>query len=150
MSECRDSVTDFFQEDHRRLDEALQGFRRSSDAGDGDAIDLLDQFAAGLRRHIAWEEGHLFPLFEEHTGMVIGGPTQVMRREHRRIEQILGDIREAFQQGARWILSQRWEDLLELLGAHNTKEEQVLYPSIDNLLDAAACRELFGRIRAEA
>ena len=50
--------------------------------------ECFEKFKFGLHRHIAWEEEILFPLFEEKTGMTDGGPTFVMREEHRQIKAL--------------------------------------------------------------
>ncbi|MDE2291134.1 MAG: hemerythrin domain-containing protein [Elusimicrobia bacterium] len=92
------------------------------------------EFLTGLSRHIVWEEEVLFPLFEEKTGMT-GGPTQVMRTEHRWIKDRLDAVHEkvrAADPGS----DGEVEALLAVLGQHNMKEENILYPAIDAQLDA--------------
>jgi hemerythrin-like domain-containing protein len=82
-----------------------------------------------------WEEDLLFPLWEEKTGMSDGGPTFVMRHEHRQIGQLLESIHDKV---ARQDPDSDQEEqlLLNVLGSHNMKEERVLYPSIDNVISA--------------
>jgi regulator of cell morphogenesis and NO signaling len=46
------------------------------------AIKNFEEFKAGLEQHIVWEEEILFPSFEQKFGLP-GGPTEVMRWEHR-------------------------------------------------------------------
>jgi hemerythrin-like domain-containing protein len=147
MPECRDTVTGFFQDDHRRLDDVFERYEQAKNGGEGDPLVHFDEFAEGLRRHIAWEEDHLFPLFEQRTGMGLGGPTEVMRREHRQIERLLDDIAEGLRDGVLDALGESEEVLTDLLAQHNVKEEQVLYPSIDNLLSEDDSAELFARLR---
>ena len=165
MPECRDTVTGFFQDDHRRLDDVFERYEQakagaSDDPGSvapivdgsgrrvsGDPLVQFEAFAGGLRQHIVWEEEHLFPLFEQRTGMTLGGPTEVMRREHRQIERLLDDIAEGLRDGVLDDLGESEEVLTDMLAQHNVKEEQVLYPNIDNLLSDDDCAELFGRIR---
>ncbi len=149
MSECKETVTGFFQEDHRRLDRIFEELLQAFKDGTGEVRDLFDRFDAGLRQHIGWEENLLFPLFEQRTGMSVGGPTEVMRGEHRQIEQVLTGLQQGVEQEDAQALDQDREALADILGAHNVKEEQVLYPSIDNLLDDSTCRELFAKIRGE-
>ncbi|HKJ70549.1 MAG TPA: hemerythrin domain-containing protein [Gammaproteobacteria bacterium] len=149
MSACRDTVTGFFQDDHRRLDDVFERYRRERMVPDGEPLAAFGQFADGLRRHIAWEEDHLFPLCEERTGMALAGPTEVMRREHREIERLLDGLAESLGRGIRAGLDEAEDRLADMLGRHNVKEEQVLYPGIDGLLDGEECRRLFARIRGE-
>jgi hemerythrin-like domain-containing protein len=79
-----------------------------------------------------WEEDLLFPLWEEKTGMSEGGPTFVMRSEHRQIGQQLEAIHDKVaEQNPE--TDQEEQALLDLLGSHNMKEERVLYPAIDQV-----------------
>ena len=86
-----------------------------------------------LERHIAFEEGELFPAFEEASGLR-AGPTQVMRAEHSEMRDLLSALGAAQPrvdpQGCRAEL----EHLRALLQEHNVKEESVLYPACDRLL----------------
>ena len=75
----------------------------------------------------------LFPLWEQKTGMAEGGPTQVMRMEHRQIGRCLEAIHKNVQEDDPES-DQDEQTLLALLAAHNQKEERILYPSIDSVL----------------
>ncbi|KPV40559.1 hypothetical protein AN478_05070 [Thiohalorhabdus denitrificans] len=147
MDAQTETVTAFFQNDHRRLDTLYERYQEARANRPEEAPALLGDFQQGLRQHIAWEEEHLFPLFEEHTGMQLAGPTEVMRQEHREIERVLGYMDEALAAGRPEGLPDLEEQLQDRLGLHNAKEEQVLYPGIDGLLDSGARAELFTRIR---
>jgi uncharacterized protein (DUF2249 family) len=133
--------------DHSRLD-ALEGEATAAwDTGDvrrGAALHAL--FVAGLRRHIRFEDGILFPLFERVSGMAPDrGPTAVLRVEHRAIEALLDDIQEAVHRGMRPQGPTR-RDLHDILRHHDAKEEGVLYPLLDRHLredDADATVFLF-------
>lgn len=146
MPESRDTVTDFFQGDHRRLDDIFARYQEARSGGDGDPLVHCEEFITGLRRHIAWEEDHLFPLFEQRSGMDRVGPTEVMRREHRHIEQMLENLRHGVGEGQLDDLPAAEEELTDLLAQHNVKEEQVLYPSLDSLLSDEDRTELFRRL----
>jgi uncharacterized protein (DUF2249 family) len=134
--------------DHDRL-EALdqQAFERLA-AGDGaGALAAWGEFNVGLRRHIRFEEELLFPTFEERLGIPpAAGPTAVMRAEHREIEALLEKIGQALA-GSGAPLPLRAE-LHRVLGEHNVKEEQVLYPATDEALLPEERDELVGRIQA--
>jgi len=73
-----------------------------------------------------WEEEILFPLFEKKTGMQFG-PTYVMRNEHKEIAAHLESIHKKVQK-ADPSSDREEQKLLEVLGAHNQKEEAILYP----------------------
>ncbi len=97
--------------------------------------DAFARFRAAMERHVDAEERLLFPVFEERTGERLG-PTEVMRREHKMMRDVIANMDAALaqQQGQRYLgLS---ETLLVLIQQHNVKEESVLYPMIDQLLNA--------------
>ena len=130
------TISAYFEEDHDRLDTLFREFQLAKRSDVAKAKEAFKAFKFGLQRHIVWEEDLLFPLWEEKTGMVEGGPTQVMRREHRQIGERLEAIHQKVQE--RNPDSDLEEQaLLEALKAHNIKEERVLYPSIDNVTSEA-------------
>lgn len=130
-----DTVKDTFADDHDRLDQLLETYRRLKRVDFATARQAFKEFKSGLQRHIIWEEQILFPLFEEKTGMRDRGPTAVMRAEHREIGRCLEALHDKVRhQDAD---SDREEQLLiEVLSAHNQKEENVLYPAIDRVSSA--------------
>lgn len=131
MSEHK-TISEFFEQDHDRLDELFKTFQKLKRSDFAKAKEAFKEFMFGLQRHIVWEEDLLFPLWEEKTGMSDGGPTFVMRAEHRRIGQQLEAIHDKV---AEQNLESDHEEqaLVDLLGSHNIKEERVLYPSIDQV-----------------
>ena len=134
MSEGQ-TVSAFFEQDHDRLDELFKTFQRLKRSDFAKAKEAFTEFKFGLQRHIVWEEDVLFPLWEEKTGMSEGGPTFVMRNEHRQIGQQLEAIHEKVGE-LNSESDQEEQALLNLLGSHNMKEERVLYPSIDQVTSA--------------
>lgn len=131
-----DSVNQFYAQDHDRLDGLLAEYRALKGTDHAAAKERFKAFLKGLSRHIVWEEDILFPLFEERTGMRGGGPTAVMRAEHRMIQEALDalhqKVRAADPDSDREVAA-----LLAVLGPHNMKEENILYPMIDGGLDDA-------------
>ena len=138
------SITRYFQRDHDRLDALFQQFQHATKTDPDKGRDCFQEFKSGLERHIAWEEDILFPRFEEKTGMRGTGPTEVMRMEHRQIKQLLEAIRQGLQQGTASDSDEA--ALVEILHAHNQKEEQILYPAIDELLTDQDRLEVFARM----
>jgi uncharacterized protein (DUF2249 family)/hemerythrin superfamily protein len=134
--------------DHDRL-EALEAAAFEKRAlGDLQlAYDLYAEFAAGLKRHIGFEEQLLFPAFEEKTGMPpTAGPTAVMRAEHREIEALLGKIEARIADAAAPVelLRRSFHAVLE---DHSVKEEQILYPTTDHLLGEEEADRLVTKIQ---
>jgi len=143
------TVNDALSWDHDRLD-ALEA-RAFEARGRGDraeATAVYTVFAFGLRRHIRFEEELLFPEFEAKAGFSSAmGPTAVMRDEHREILECLGRIEGAIGDGASSVDSLR-HALHSVLGNHNLKEENVVYPGTDQALTADERDALVARIQA--
>lgn len=138
------SIEGYYTQDHARLDELFKRFRvlKTTDSPEGEACFL--EFQTGLLRHIVWEEEILFPLFEAKTGMTGMGPTHVMRFEHQQIKGFLHAIQNCLQQ--RQVSDAEERALVELLGAHNHKEEQILYPAIEAQLTQQERCGVFARM----
>lgn len=134
--------------DHDRLD-ALEAaaFQKRAEGDLQSARDYYAAFAAGLHRHIAFEEQILFPAFEETTGMPpTAGPTAVMREEHREIETLLDKIETGIGEKDAPVEALR-RSLHDVLGDHNLKEEEILYPTTDQLLGPDKADHLVERIQ---
>jgi len=74
--------------------------------------------------------------------MAEGGPTQVMRTEHR----MIGDCLEAIHHKVQAQDPESDQDdqrLLDILKSHNMKEERILYPSIDQVISDQERAELY-------
>lgn len=136
------AIFEFMSRDHDRLDAIFKQFLAAPDAGQ--ARDLFTQFDTGLRAHIVWEEEMLFPPFEEQTGMRDSGPTAVMRREHREIKQLLQTIGDAVGERAP---ADAVSALIDVLTEHNQKEEQILYPWLDESLSREDTSSVLAQIR---
>ncbi len=135
--------------DHDRLDDLEARAFKARESGDfAEAKALYAVFAFGLRRHIRFEEEILFPEFEKRTGLSSAmGPTAVMRAEHREILESLGRIEEAIGDGAASVESLRHGFHL-VLGNHNLKEENIVYPGTDDAMTAPERDALVARIQA--
>ena len=141
-----ENVVSFFQGDHKRLDELFVKFQDNKKSHLTQARDFFREFKSGLERHIAWEEEILFPIFEKVTGMQSGGPTTVMRHDHQEIKAALESVHERVLSG-KFDSENAEKTLLELLGAHNWKEEKILYPIIDNMTTEKDREEIFLKIK---
>ena len=125
------NVTEYLEGDHQRLAAILEEVERLAGAAAFPEAGMrFAEFACGLGRHIDAEETILFPAFEKMTGMA-GGPTMVMRDEHveihRRMEGVAAELKARKLAG----IHQAIAALVEVLSAHNMKEEEVLYPMAD-------------------
>lgn len=136
------TITAFYEQDHDRLDELFKTFQQTKRSDFAKAKAAFKEFKVGLQRHIVWEEDLLFTLWEAKTGISEGGPTMVMRSEHRQIGQLLESIHEKVEaDNPETDQEEQW--LMSMLGSHNMKEERVLYPSIDNVASVAEREQVF-------
>jgi iron-sulfur cluster repair protein YtfE (RIC family) len=143
------SITDFMHGDHQACDEA---FAEAEDAvAKGNWAKGRPAFAAfqqAMDRHFDWEEGVLFPAFEDHTGMR-NGPTAVMRSEHDQMRHTLEELARALEASDEDRFLGLCETLLLLMQQHNLKEESVLYPMMDQMMGAESAG-LLSRLAAPA
>jgi iron-sulfur cluster repair protein YtfE (RIC family) len=139
------TISQYYETDHDRLDELFRNFQALKRTDFARAKEYFKEFKFGLQRHIIWEEEILFPAFEQKTGLTNGGPTEVMRREHRLIGQYLENIHAKVKEGDP---ESDIDDqmLLNTLFLHNQKEERILYPAIDRSLDDAEHKDVFTKM----
>lgn len=136
------NITEYYSKDHDRLEELFSSFQNLKRSNFSKSKECFREFKTGLQRHIVWEEDVLFPVFEKKTGMTTGGPVQVMKTEHRQIGECLEAIHTKIKDSN--IETDKEEQvLISLLSKHNMKEEQILYPSIDNLINDSERKEIF-------
>jgi len=146
---ARRELTEALASDHRRLDELEEAAIDARAEGRlDDARELFAAFAHGLRRHIDFEEQLLFPEFETRSGIAgEQGPTHVMRAEHRAIASILATMEREIGDPASPVELSR-AALRQILHEHDLKEEMVLYPALDRLLDEEESDRMVARIQA--
>jgi iron-sulfur cluster repair protein YtfE (RIC family) len=142
------TITSFLTEDHRHADGL---FNAASEAVSRGALQegerQLAFFRTALESHMRIEEDVLFPAFEQATGMT-SGPTAVMRQEHQQMLGALDNMSEACVNGD----AKRFESIatsfLHVLNMHSMKEEQVLYPMCDRVLQDVTADDLRERLEA--
>lgn len=142
-------VDEYLTCDHRRLDRLMEESKVSLRASDlAEAARRFEEFACGLNRHIDAEENILFPVFEEKTGMTGGGPTYVMRMEHVQIRKAMSDAAAALAAGDAAGYATAAAAIESVLVAHNSKEEQILYPMIDRIAGEEGGAALAAQVQA--
>ena len=127
------TILEFMSIDHDRLDNKIRTYSADKLVDIERAESIFLSFKNELERHIIWEEDILFPVFERKTGIKDGGPTSVMKMEHIQIKNHLQEIKKKLH--AKKIQDPCKEEvaLFKVLQSHNQKEENILYPGIDNL-----------------
>ena len=111
------------EQEHHDIDRGIDAFRE-----DGDEQRLREAVAA-LRRHIYLEEVLVFPSLRE-AGLT--APVFVMLREHGEMWRLLDRVDAATDAAELRALCDELEPTLQ---AHNGKEEPILYPQVDAVLD---------------
>jgi len=132
-------------EDHDRLDALFNEFTKTRNTDENKAKRLFHEFKTGLQRHIVWEEEILFPLFEAKTGMRDAGPTAVMKMEHKKIKGFLEEIHAVMVNGNVRITTLE-NELFKVLTEHNNKEENILYPWIDDFASEEEKKKAFAKM----
>lgn len=134
-----ESITAWMQQDHVLIDGILERATAAAQAGDLAALEReATLFLQRLERHIDMEENLLFPAFEERTGMTAAGPSVQMRAEHEQMQAIFLQMRAAVAAKDAAGYRQASQALLEVLVPHNLKEEQMMYPMLDDAMGADA------------
>lgn len=127
------------EREHVDIDAGIEAFTSGLAAGNPPVPIMLTAIDA-LRRHIYLEEAFLF-----HPMRAAGlfGPIMVMLAEHGRMWQTLDQLRPLLDRadiGEQ--VGGLCRDLVAQLQAHNPKEEQILYPQADAILNGPASDEL--------
>lgn len=134
-----ESITAWMQQDHVLIDGILERATAAAQAGDLAALEReATLFLQRLERHIDMEENLLFPAFEERTGMTAAGPSVQMRAEHEQMQAIFLQMRAAVAAKDAAGYRQASQALQEILVPHNLKEEQMMYPMLDEAMGADA------------
>lgn len=132
------TTSEFLTADHHDCDALWAEVEDLADRGDlAPAQAKFAQFERAMERHFTFEEGVLFPAFEEATGMHHGGPTFVMRAEHAQMRRVLEAMNTSVAKGDLPGLVAYGDTLLMLIQQHNVKEEHMLYPACDAHLGGA-------------
>jgi hemerythrin-like domain-containing protein len=141
------------------LEEAGQALVFGSPTATQDLAQLLDFFRGFVDRcHHAKEEMSLFPELVKRGVPQEGGPVGVMLSEHEKGREHVRRIQaslEAFERHEAGAAAQALDAIQAyrtLLEAHIQKEDRVLFPMADRLLDAQRANELvqdFNRIELE-
>lgn len=123
------------------LEAVAERLFRGDRAAEQDARDLLDyliSFADGI--HHGKEEAMLFPALSDAGMPMSGGPVHVMLAEHDRGRGLLRRIGEELSRGlpderAREAFADAAVGYVHLMRDHIEKEDEVLFPMADHLLD---------------
>jgi hemerythrin-like domain-containing protein len=129
------TLADALEREHREIDGGIEEYTAALDRGDADTTPLL-RAMGGLRRHIYLEEEFLFPPLKE-AGMTM--PIFVMLREHGELWDTMDGLDALLTATtASGALQDACRELLAKLDSHNSKEEPIIYPQADAVLEPEA------------
>jgi len=129
------SILAFLTQDHRHCDDRYAAAEENVAAGRWDeAGQSWTTYRNALETHLNREESYLFPAFEAQTGNT-QGPTAMMRMEHEQMRSLISEMDEAIVARDADSFLGLAETLMILNQQHNMKEEQILYPMSDQVLD---------------
>ena len=128
------TISEFMQHNHRQCDELYAAAEEAVANEDWDTATAGWQaFTDELNTHITdREEGQLFPALEAANGPP--GPIAVMRGEHEQMRALVAQINEALAAQDRSRFLGLGETLMMLTQQHNMKEENILYPIMDQCI----------------
>jgi len=128
------------QHNHRECDELFAAAEESVANGDWElALKGWQSFTSALDAHITdREEGLLFPAIEAVNGPM--GPTMMMRGEHEQMRALIAQIDDAIAAKDQSQFLGLAETLMMLMQQHNMKEENILYPMMDQCIPEEAGR----------
>lgn len=131
------SINAFMSEKHKECDHFFTSAENAVNESDWTlATQQYQAFHTSLESHLCMEEEVLFPEFEASTGMT-QGPTQVMRMEHVQMRSLCEKLSSALDQKNKDSYLANADTLMILMQQHNMKEEQMLYPMADRVLNNA-------------
>lgn len=132
------SISNYLTDDHHHCDVLFSNAEEIVAKADWtESQKEFARFRGALEHHFTMEENELFPAIEQQTGGPMG-PTQVMREEHTMMRELLQDMAAALQSEDQEQYLDLSETLLIMMQQHNMKEEQILYPMADQMLDNEA------------
>jgi hemerythrin-like domain-containing protein len=120
--------------DHRACDDSFANMENAVDSGDWiNASKVFESFASDLNHHFDIEEDVMFPAFEAR-GAGHCNPTPVMIMEHTQMRNVLKQMRDDLNNKNKEHFFGLSETLMMTMQQHNMKEEQMMYPMIDESL----------------
>lgn len=132
------TLAEALEQEHRDIDGGIEAYTAALRDGTADP-EPLQRAMDGLRRHIYLEEEFLFPPLKATLMM----PIFVMLREHGELWDAM-DALDALLAGDTTsdALQNACRELLAKLDSHNSKEEPIIYPQADAVLEADANERL--------
>lgn len=144
MRETPRRLSELMGDDHHDLDDRL-GLLKGLPASDRTTRQVaFDAFRSDLLHHMAIEEEHLFPRMLE-LDPSLSGLVRRLLDEHRAIKDALDLLGRELALGSGAVEASIFE-LTNVLGEHNAREEESVYPWLDDHLTSAELVETARRL----
>jgi iron-sulfur cluster repair protein YtfE (RIC family) len=127
-------LSKFMKADHRACDDSFANMENAvADENWANASKVFESFASDLNHHFDIEENVMFPAFEAREQGHCN-PTPVMIMEHTQMRNVLKAMRDDLEAKNKEHFFGLSETLMMTMQQHNMKEEQMMYPMIDESL----------------
>ena len=119
-------------EHHRRCDTLFAAARQAAiDLAAAEVVARVAELRDALLGHFRYEEEHVFPLYEQHSG---AASTESLRAQHDDMRAILWVLATASAEEERARYCADLEELQAIFDTHAADEEGRMYPLFERLL----------------
>ena len=128
-------LSTFMKDDHRACDAEFANMENAiADENWAEGKKLFEKFGSDLLHHFNIEEEVMFPAFEARSASAHCNPTPVMLMEHSQMRQLVESMAKAVEEKDKDKFFGLSETLMMTMQQHNMKEEQMMYPMIDEAM----------------
>ena len=128
-------LSTFMRDDHRACDTKFADMENAvANNNWSKGKKLFEKFASDLLHHFDMEEKVMFIAFEARSANAHCNPTPVMIMEHTQMRNIIDSMREKLDTKDKDGFFGDSETLMMTMQQHNMKEEQMMYPMIDEVM----------------
>ena len=130
-------IRDFMKADHRACDDKFAILENAvQDENWATANELFEVFASDLIYHFDMEEKVMFPAFEARPEGAHCNPTPVMLMEHTQMRGLVENMKTELDAKNKDKFFGFSETLMMTMQQHNMKEEQMMYPLVEEAMGA--------------
>ncbi len=131
------TIKDYMTKEHRACDESFADMENAvHEENWKEAKRLFELFASDLLYHFDMEEKVMFPAFETRSASAHCNPTPMMIMEHEQMKILVQDMRTDVDAKNKEHFFGLSETLMMTMQQHNMKEEQMMYPMVDEVMEA--------------
>jgi hemerythrin-like domain-containing protein len=128
-------LSEFMKTDHRNCDAKFASLENAvADENWSLADDEFKTFASDLIYHFDMEEEVMFVAFEARSANAHCNPTPVMIMEHTQMRELVKQMKTELKAKNKNKFFGLSETLMMTMQQHNMKEEQMMYPMIDEVM----------------